>query len=316
MTYSIVARDEATGRLGVAVQSHWFSVGSVVSWAEAGVGAIATQSFAERSYGPLGLELMRRGRSAPDALAALVHADDDRAVRQVAYVDAEGRAGVHTGDECIREAGHLTGDGYSVQANMMERGTVWGAMDEAYRAAQGDLPDRMLTALAAAQGEGGDIRGTQSAAILVVEAERTGTEWGDRILDLRVEDHATPVDELARLVRLWRAYGHAERAEGLELAQDLDGAMRERFASLEIAARPSRARVLGGDRDGPCRPPRRRRAHGGDRTRDRSRLGGAAAAHGRRRSSRTRRRRVASAPSGRRLIVSVSAPHGGAAPPG
>ena len=234
MTYSIVARDEATGRLGVAVQSHWFSVGSVVSWAEAGVGAIATQSFAERSYGPLGLELMRRGRSAPDALAALVHADDDRAVRQVAYVDAEGRAGVHTGDECIREAGHLTGDGYSVQANMMERGTVWGAMDEAYRAAQGDLPDRMLTALAAAQGEGGDIRGTQSAAILVVEAERTGTEWGDRILDLRVEDHATPVDELARLVRLWRAYGHAERAEGLELAQDLYGAMRERFASLEM----------------------------------------------------------------------------------
>ena len=234
MTYSIVARDEATGRLGVAVQSHWFSVGSVVSWAEAGVGAIATQSFAERSYGPLGLELMRRGRSAPDALAALVHADDDRAVRQVAFVDAEGRVGVHTGDGCIREAGHLTGDGYSVQANMMERGTVWDAMDEAYRAAQGDLPDRMLTALAAAQGEGGDIRGTQSAAILVVEAERTGTEWGDRILDLRVEDHATPVDELARLVRLWRAYGHAELAEGLELEQDLDGAMRERFASLEI----------------------------------------------------------------------------------
>ena len=234
MTYSIVARDEATGRLGVAVQSHWFSVGSVVSWAEAGVGAIATQSFAERSYGPLGLELMRRGRSAPDALAALVHADDDRAVRQVAFVDTEGRVGVHTGDGCIREAGHLTGDGYSVQANMMERGTVWRAMDEAYRAAQGDLPDRMLTALAAAQGEGGDIRGTQSAAILVVEAERTGTEWGDRILDLRVEDHATPVDELARLVRLWRAYGHAELAEGLELEQDLDGAMRERFASLEI----------------------------------------------------------------------------------
>jgi uncharacterized Ntn-hydrolase superfamily protein len=234
MTYSIVARDEATGRLGVAVQSHWFSVGSVVSWAEAGVGAIATQSFAERSYGPLGLELMRRGRSAPEALATLVHADDDRAVRQVAFVDAGGHVGVHTGDGCIREAGHIVGDGFSVQANMMERDTVWGAMDAAFRAAEGDLPDRMLAALVAAQGEGGDIRGTQSAAILVVEAEPTGTEWGDRILELRVEDHARPVDELARLLRLWRAYGHAERAEELELAQDLDGAMRERITALEI----------------------------------------------------------------------------------
>ncbi|MGZ8631936.1 MAG: DUF1028 domain-containing protein [Actinomycetota bacterium] len=234
MTYSIVARDPETGRLGVAVQSHWFSVGSVVSWAEAGVGAVATQSFAERSYGPLGLELMRRGRSATEALETLLRSDRDEAVRQVAFVDVHGRVGVHTGEGCIREFGHATGEGFSVQANMMARDTVWRAMATAYRSAEGDLPDRLLAALEAGQGEGGDIRGMQSAAILVVEAEPTGTEWGDRLLDLRVEDHATPVDELARVVRLWRAYGHAERAEELELADDIDGAMRERFTSLEI----------------------------------------------------------------------------------
>jgi len=234
MTYSIVARDPETGRLGVAVQSHWFSVGSVVSWAEAGVGAVATQSFAERSYGPLGLELMRRGRSAPEALEALVHADEGREVRQVAFVDASGQVGVHTGDDCIREFGHVAGDGFSVQANMMERDTVWSAMADAYGSAGGDLPDRLLAALAAAQGEGGDIRGMQSAAMLIVEAEPTGTEWDDRVIDLRVEDHPTPVDELARVVRLWRAFGHAERAEDLELDHDLEGALAERVRALEI----------------------------------------------------------------------------------
>ena len=234
MTYSIVARDPQTGRLGVAVQSHWFSVGSVVSWAEAGVGAVATQSFAERSYGPLGLELMRRGRTAPEALETLVRADADRAVRQVAFVDAQGRVGVHTGEGCIREFGHEAGDGFSVQANMMARDTVWGAMATAYRGADGDLPDRLLAALSAAQGEGGDIRGMQSAALLVVEAEPTGTEWGDRLIDLRIEDHDRPLDELARVLQLWRAYGHAERAEELELVPDFEAAMRERFSSLEL----------------------------------------------------------------------------------
>jgi uncharacterized Ntn-hydrolase superfamily protein len=234
VTYSIVARDPETGRLGVAVQSHWFSVGSVVSWGEAGVGVVATQSFAERSYGPLGLELMRRGRSAPEALDALVRADGDREVRQVAFVDASGRVGVHTGRSCIREFGHVAGDGFSVQANMMERDTVWGAMAAAYRAATGDLPDRMMAALEAAQAEGGDVRGMQSAAMLVVESHPTGTEWVDRVIDLRVEDDATPVEELARVLGLWRAYGHAERAEELELVPDLDAAMRERFTSLEM----------------------------------------------------------------------------------
>jgi uncharacterized Ntn-hydrolase superfamily protein len=234
MTYSIVARDPETGRLGVAVQSHWFSVGTVVSWAEAGVGAVATQSFAERSYGPLGLELMRRGRSAPEALETLLHVDEYRPVRQVAFVDVNGEVGVHTGDDCIREFGHVADDGFSVQANLMERDTVWGAMADAYRSADGELPDRLVTALAAGQAEGGDIRGKQSAAILVVEAEPTGTEWGDRVIDLRVEDHPTPVEELARVLRLWRAYRHAERAEELELEDDLEGVVRERLASLEI----------------------------------------------------------------------------------
>ena len=233
LTYSIVARDPETGRLGVAVQSHWFSVGSVVSWAEAGVGAVATQSFAEPSYGPLGLELMRRGRSAPEALETLVRADEDRAVRQIAFVDVNGDVGVHSGDGCIRAFGHATGQGFSVQANMMEHDTVWGSMADAYASAEGDLPDRLLAALAAAQAQGGDIRGMQSAAMLVVEAEPTGAEWRDRVIDLRVEDHPTPVEELARIVRLWRAYGHAERAEELELQGDLESAAAARLASLE-----------------------------------------------------------------------------------
>jgi uncharacterized Ntn-hydrolase superfamily protein len=234
MTYSIVAREAETGRLGVAVQSHWFSVGSVVTWAEAGVGAVATQSFAEPSYGPLGLDLMRRGLGAPEALETLVRADADRDVRQVAFVDAEGRVGVHTGAGCIREFGHTTGDGFSVQANMMERDTVWDAMAEAFASADGDLPARLIAALTAAQGEGGDVRGMQSAALLVVDATPSGREWSDRVIDLRVEDHAAPVDELERLLRLWRAYEHAERAETLELEDDLPGALGERLVALGL----------------------------------------------------------------------------------
>jgi uncharacterized Ntn-hydrolase superfamily protein len=232
MTFSIVARDPETGWLGVAVQSHWFSVGSIVSWAEAGVGAVATQAQVEVSYGPNGLDLLRRGHRAPEALAQLVDADDDRDVRQVAFVDAMGDVAVHTGTSCIREFGHRVGEGFSVQANMMLRDTVWGAMADAYRAAPGDLPHRLLAALRAAQDEGGDIRGQQSAAILVVGMERDAS--AAPLLDLRVEDHAHPLDELARLVQLWRAYGHAERAEELELHGDLEGARRERVASLQL----------------------------------------------------------------------------------
>ncbi|MGH7629494.1 MAG: DUF1028 domain-containing protein [Gemmatimonadales bacterium] len=205
-TYSIVARDSVTGEIGVAVQSHWFSVGSAVPWAEAGVGAVATQSFTDPSYGALGLELMRGGRSAPDALRGLVAADADSAVRQVAMIDARGRGAAFTGQRAIAAAGHRVGAGYSVQANLMNKPTVWPAMARAYEGATGDLAERLLQALEAAEREGGDIRGRQSAAILVVAAAGTGRPWADRLVDLRVEDHAAPVAELRRLVTLSRLY--------------------------------------------------------------------------------------------------------------
>lgn len=205
-TYSIVARDAATGELGVAVQSHWFSVGTSVAWAEAGVGAVATQSFIDPSYGPLGLALMRAGRSAPDALKGLLLADEGRDVRQVGMIDASGRVAAHTGARCIPAAGDHVGEGYSVQANLMEKDTVWPAMAKAFEASRGDLAERMLAALEAAEAQGGDIRGRQSAALLVVKGDSSGRPWQDRIFDLRVEDHAAPLVELRRLVGLQRAY--------------------------------------------------------------------------------------------------------------
>lgn len=233
-TYSIVARDPATGEMGVAVQSHWFSVGSIVTWAEAGVGAVATQSFVEPSYGPLGLQLMRTGRSAPDALKALVSTDADEAVRQVAMVDAHGRVAAHTGSRAIFAAGHHVGEGYSTQANMMENPTVWDAMARAFEGAQGDLADRLLAALEAAEAEGGDIRGRQSAAIIVVSGTSTGKPWVDRKFDLRIEDHPTPVPELRRLVRLQRAYNALNEGDGLMTVGDTEGAMRSYARAMEL----------------------------------------------------------------------------------
>ncbi|MBN2429993.1 MAG: DUF1028 domain-containing protein [Acidobacteria bacterium] len=205
-TYSIVARDPVTGDLGVAVQSHWFSVGSIVTWARAGVGAVATQSFVQPGYGPRGLELMVSGLSAPQALQALLTVDDSAAVRQVAMVDAAGRVAAHTGDKCIRYAGHHTGDGYSVQANMMLTDRVVPAMARAFEAAEGTLADRLLTALEAAEAAGGDIRGRQSAAMLIVRGQPTGRVWEDTLVSLRVEDHPEPLPELRRLLTVQRAY--------------------------------------------------------------------------------------------------------------
>ena len=205
-TYSIVARDPATGQLGVAVQSHWFSVGALVPWAEAGVGAVATQSFVDASYGPLGLSLLKAGRAAPDALAGLLAADAGREVRQVAMVDAAGRVAAHTGGRCVEAAGHHVGKDYSVQANMMRNATVWPAMARAFEATRGDLAERMLAALEAAEAAGGDIRGKQSAALIVVSGTPTGRPWQDRLFDLRVEDSPAPLPELRRLVTLARAY--------------------------------------------------------------------------------------------------------------
>ena len=224
-TYSIVARDSVTGELGVAVQSHWFSVGPLVPWAEAGVGAVATQSFVDPSYGPLGLELMRLGRTAPEALEALVSTDEGEAVRQVAMIDARGTAAAHTGSRAIYAAGHKTGKQYSVQANLMEKPTVWETMARAYEGSQGDLAERLLAALEAAENEGGDIRGKQSAAILIVSAENTGRPWFDRKFDLRVEDHPDPVPELRRLVRLQRAYLKLNEGDEWIARKDLDKAL-------------------------------------------------------------------------------------------
>jgi len=205
-TYSIVARDPATGELGVAVQSHWFSVGPIVPFAEAGVGAIATQSFVDPSYGSLGLELMKAGRSATDALAGLLVADEHPEVRQVGMIDANGNVAAHTGANAIIAAGHHVGENYSVQANLMESATVWPAMAETFESTEGDLAARMMAALEAAQAEGGDIRGRQSAALIVVSGEPTGLPWVDRIFDLRIEDHPQPLEEMARLLHLARAY--------------------------------------------------------------------------------------------------------------
>ena len=212
-TYSIVARDPTTGDLGVAVQSHYFSVGSVVPWAEAGVGVVATQSFLNLAYGPEGLELMRSGRSAPEALAELVARDPEQDLRQVAMVDAFGSSAAHTGERCVAAAGHLVGDGYSVQANIMVDSGVWPAMARAYQTAAGDLADRLVTALEAAQAAGGDLRGQQSAALLVMAGEPAERAGEGKRFDLRVEDHPTPLAELRRLLQLARAYRSVEEAD-------------------------------------------------------------------------------------------------------
>ena len=230
-TYSIVARDPRTGEMGVAVQSHWFSVGSIVSWAEAGVGAVATQSFVDPSYGRNGLDLMRGGASAEEALKSLLAKDEGRDVRQVALIDARGRVAAHTGAKCIEAAGDQAGADYSVQANMMANARVWPAMARAFESARGDLAERMLAALDAAEAAGGDIRGRQSAALVVVKGESTGKPWADRTFDLRVDDHPEPLKELRRLVRLQRAYNHMNAGDAAVERKDHEAALREYAAA-------------------------------------------------------------------------------------
>jgi len=233
-TYSIVALDKNSGELGVAVQSHWFSVGSVVPWAEAGIGAVATQSFVEASYGPLGLDLMRAGKSAEDALAALLRADKNEASRQVAMVDGRGKAAAHTGKNCIPEAGHFIGDGFSCQANLMLKNTVWKAMARAFEITKGELVDRLLAALQAAEQEGGDIRGRQSAAVIVVKAKSSGVWWKDRIYDLRIEDHPNPVAEMRRLIKINKAYNHMNLGDEYLKEKKVAEAVKEYTLGMEI----------------------------------------------------------------------------------
>ena len=241
-TFSIVARDPATGELGVAVQSHWFSVGPIVPWAEAGVGAVATQSFVDPSYGKNGLELMRAGKSAPDALKELLEKDEGREVRQVAMIDAQGRVDAWTGKNDIQAAGHIVGKNFSVQANLMLNDKVWPAMARAFETTKGDLADRMLAALDAAQAVGGDIRGRQSAAIIVVSGKPTGQAWKDRTFDLRVDDSPQPLLELRRLVKLQRAYNHMNAGDLAVEKKDNEGALREYGAAEKLV--PNSAEMI------------------------------------------------------------------------
>lgn len=213
-TYSIVAYDPLTKEVGAAVQSHWFSVGSLVIWAKAGVGAVVTQSFVRVDYGPLGLEAMAGGTAPAQALANLLRADAGKAVRQVAMVDIKGRVGAHTGEKCIREACDLQGEYYSVQANLMLKDSVCEAMARAYEDARGEpMADRLLAALAGAQAEGGDLRGRQSAAMKVVSAVRPAHDWEGVVLELRVEDHPSPLEELGRLVVIQKAYASMNKGD-------------------------------------------------------------------------------------------------------
>jgi uncharacterized Ntn-hydrolase superfamily protein len=235
-TYSIVAKDPVSGAFGVAVQSHWFSVGATVPWAEAGVGAVATQSFVEVSFGARGLELMKKGKSAAEALKALLASDPGRDTRQVALVDREGRVAAWTGPRCVDHAGHQTGKGYSVQANMMEKPTVWPAMARAYEQSAGQpFAERLLLALEAAEREGGDVRGRQSAAILIVKGAGSGKPWADRVLDLRVEDNPAPLVELRRLYGLRQAYDLMNAGDDALAANKLDQALDLYSKGAELA---------------------------------------------------------------------------------
>ncbi len=223
-TYSIVAVDSVTGESGVAVQSHWFSVGSVVSWARPGVGAVATQSFVEPAYGPRGIYLMTSGLSGPEALTALLRSDPDSQVRQVAMVDARGNVLAHTGSLNIPAAGHHVGHNYSVQANLMRNSDVWPAMARAFESASGDLAARMLAALQAAESAGGDIRGRQSAALVVVSGDPSDPPW-ERLFDLRIEDSPDPLGELERLMTVARAYRAATDGDNYITAGHVDSAL-------------------------------------------------------------------------------------------
>ncbi|MEO6166982.1 MAG: DUF1028 domain-containing protein [Chitinophagales bacterium] len=231
-TFSIVARDPVTGEMGVAVQSHWFSVGTVVSWAEAGVGAIATQSFVNPAFGQEGLQLLKEGKTAKEVLDILISEDEGRTVRQLAILDAMGSTAAYTGEKCIPEAGHISGENFSVQANLMLNDKVWPAMAAAFQKAQGPLAEKMIAALEAAQEVGGDIRGKQSAAILVVKALATGKLWEDREIDLQVADHTEPIGELKRLLQVHRAYEHMNAGDLAVEKNDMPLAMKE-YAAAE-----------------------------------------------------------------------------------
>lgn len=233
-TFSIVARDTVTGEMGVAVQSHWYSVGTIVSWGEAGVGVIATQSFVNPSFGPRGLSLLKQGLTAQQVLKLMIEADEGRDVRQLAILDSKGNTASYTGKNCVDEAGNIVGNNYSVQANMMLNNTVWGAMSEAFENSKGSLAERLMITLEAAQKAGGDIRGKQSAALLVVKPESSGQVWLDRKVDIRVDDHPEPLKELRRILKVNEAYDHMNRGDLAIEHNDMDLAMKEYSAAEEM----------------------------------------------------------------------------------
>jgi uncharacterized Ntn-hydrolase superfamily protein len=234
-TFSVVGRDPKTGDMAVAVQSHWFSVGTTVSWGEAGVGVVATQSFINKSFGLRGLALLKDGKSPQEALDALLENDPGKDVRQVAILDTKGRVATHTGKNCIDDAGHLNGEGFSVQANMMLNKNVVPAMEKAWKKNSNlELAERMVAVLKAAQAAGGDIRGKQSAALIVVKAKATNEPWNDRAIDIRVDDHAEPISELERILKTYRAYEHMNRGD-LEVEQgNMEKAMTEYRAAMTM----------------------------------------------------------------------------------
>lgn len=234
-TYSIVARDSATGEMAVGVQSHWFSVGSIVSWGKAGVGVVATQSFVNPAYGPNGLKLMEAGISPAQALEQLLAQDEGEAYRQVAFLNADGEAAAHTGKKCVEAAGHLTGENFSVQANMMLKNTVVPAMAKAFKEnANLPLAERVLKAMQAAEAEGGDIRGKQSAALIVVGAEKVENPWEEMKVDLRVDDHSEPLVELERLLKVARAYEFMNRGDLAMEANNVDKALEEYGNAMKL----------------------------------------------------------------------------------
>jgi len=226
-TFSIVARDTVTGDMGVAVQSHWFSVGTIVTGGEAGIGVVATQSFVNPSFGPRGLALLKQGLSAKQVVNLLIESDTGRDFRQLSILDSKGNVATYTGKKCVDDAGQIIGDNYSCQANMMINDKVWGAMSEAFKHSSGKLAERLLAALEAGQKAGGDIRGKQSAAILVVKAKPTGKIWEDRMVDIRVDDNPEPIKEIGRILKVHRAYEHMNNGDLAVEHNDMDLAMKE-----------------------------------------------------------------------------------------
>ena len=226
-TYSIVAIDTLTGEMGVAVQSHWYSVGTIVSWGEAGIGVIATQSFVNPSFGPRGLALLKQGLKADQVLKLMIEADEGRDVRQLAILDSHGNIAAHTGKKCIDDAGHIVGKDYSVQANMMLNDKVWKAMSDAFENSSGPLEERLMLTLEAAEKTGGDIRGKQSAALLVVKPKSTNQVWLDRKVDIRVDDNPEPLKELRRILKVHQAYDHMNKGDLAIEHNDMDLAMKE-----------------------------------------------------------------------------------------